>query len=223
MQRLLLRLRRLKAPRFSYLFSAAMLAASAAVYAMPIETDPIPAYLTAGHKVASAPDIAFAPLAVEDAGRSERGGAPVLRDAHGKPIKQPTDQSSADKVQSRETTTTPSPAPNPSAAMAPAKSLEAEGLDMRFDLSVLPLEEIPPPPAPPTPPPDPAAGLKKYVFVGSAKSGDRSRAMFSGPGGVMLLSEGMSLEGYVLKSFDAASARFEQGGNSFSMGLGVRN
>lgn len=92
--------------------------------------------------------------------------------------------------------------------------------DVRFDLSLLPPEEAPPQPAPP---PDPSLGLKQYSFLGSARSGASARAIFEGPAGVVSLSEGGELAGFALKSFDARSARFEQGGLAVELSLGVKN
>ncbi len=93
-----------------------------------------------------------------------------------------------------------------------------------FDRSLLP-EPAPPTVAaanvaPVAPPPDPAALLRKYRYVGMAKSDDRQAAVFGGDNNQnFILKPGESIDGFKLLSFDGTSARFEKEGQDFELPL----
>ena len=80
----------------------------------------------------------------------------------------------------------------------------------RFDASTLPAPVIPEPVTPP-PPPDPAAQLKRYRFIGLAKSEARAAGVFERDGAVLVVAVGDELEGFSLAGLSGASARFING------------
>ncbi|MEQ8176939.1 MAG: hypothetical protein RIC52_07055 [Amphiplicatus sp.] len=121
----------------------------------------------------------------------------------------------------------PAPSPGPSSppvsvderAAATRDEQAAARLTALFDLSRLP--ERASTPAAREVHADPAAALRRYVFVGGAESGVRGRALFEREGAVTALAPGEDLEGFILVRFDAAAAEFERDGMAVS--LPIRN
>ncbi len=101
---------------------------------------------------------------------------------------------------------------------------EFHALARLFDRSPLP-EPAPPTVAaanevPAAPPPDPAASLRKYRYLGMAKSDGRQAALFSGNNDQnFILKPGESIDGFKLLSLDGTSARFEKEGQDFELPL----
>jgi|GEM_PF-4565972 len=108
----------------------------------------------------------------------------------------------------------------PSHADAPT---EFHALAKLFDRTPLP-EPAPPTPAavnepPAAPPPDPAASLRKYRYLGMAKSDGHAAAVFGRDGQTIILKPGESIDGFKLLSLDGANARFEKEGQDFHLPL----
>jgi len=85
-----------------------------------------------------------------------------------------------------------------------------------FDHSALPA-----PVAPEPPPPDPAAALKRFVYVGSAASDGRMKALFMADGSVQSLAIGEALAGFRLTGVEPAAAVFEADGLVVRLPLGA--
>lgn len=187
-----------------------LIVAGAGFAAAPVKTPTPPDYLTFVAPPAVKAGAQESKPADEEA--ADSATKRIFRDAQGDPIDIPASgESIAPPVDvAAKADLAPSPPP-------------ADALDLVFDLGVLPPEEMPPPPKPVEPPPDPAAALKSFAYVGAITSGAEARAMFSGAEGVRILSKGMSLEGFVLESFDMQSAKFTNGSVSVVMGLGSQN
>ncbi|NOX95411.1 MAG: hypothetical protein GXP04_10075 [Alphaproteobacteria bacterium] len=74
--------------------------------------------------------------------------------------------------------------------------------------------------APAAPPPDPAASLRKYRYLGMAKSDGRQAAVFGGDNNQnFILKPDESIDGFKLLSLDGISARFEKEGQDFELPL----
>ncbi len=101
---------------------------------------------------------------------------------------------------------------------------EFHALARLFDRSPLP-EPTPPPAstanvAPAAPPPDPAASLRKYRYLGMAKSDGRQAAVFGGDNNQnFIIKPGESIDGFKLLSLDETSARFEKEAQDFELPL----
>jgi hypothetical protein len=101
---------------------------------------------------------------------------------------------------------------------------EFHALASLFDRSALPEPVLPPASAannaPAAPPPDPAALLRKYRYLGMAKSDGRQAALFSGNNDQnFILKPGESIDGFKLLSLDGTNARFEKEGQDFELPL----
>lgn len=79
----------------------------------------------------------------------------------------------------------------------------AVSIAKRFDLSKIPL-----PPPPTEPPADPAAGLRQFSYLGSARSGDQLRALFERNGMVHSVQLGDVLEEFTLIDVTFSKAVF---------------
>lgn len=104
------------------------------------------------------------------------------------------------------------PFADPSVQESPGPAFSLGFLSARFNLA-----DLPDPPqqtavtqAPP--PPDPAAPLKRYRFLGGAKSGERGAGLFTDGATQQTLKRGETLTGFTLIDFDEKGAKFDKNG-----------